>query len=143
MNRIFIDTSIFIRFLTQDIPEKYSECEMLFKLVQDGEIKSYISNLVLFEIVFVLGRQYKFPKKRILQILSQILKIRNITVIEKTDTIEALKLYDQYNIKYGDCVITTQIPKGVTIVTYDTDFSKIPSLKSATPAQIFNSDSIN
>lgn len=114
---------------------------MLFKLVQDGKIKSYISNFVLFEIVFVLSRQYKFSKKRILQILSQILKIRNIIVIEKTNTIETLKLYDQYNIKYGDCVITSQIPKGVTIVTYDTDFSKIPSLESKTPTEIFNLDS--
>lgn len=140
MNKIFIDTSIFIRFLTQDIPAKYSECEMLFKLVQDGKIKSYISNFVLFEIIFVLSRQYKFPKKRILQILSQILKIRNITVIEKTDTIEALKLYDQYNIKYGDCVITTQVPKGVILVTYDADFSKIPSLESKTPAELLSVD---
>lgn len=143
MTKIFIDTSIFIRFLTKDIPEKYDECEMLFKHAQEGEVKPYISNFVLFEIVFVLTRQYKFPKKRILQIISQILKIRNITLIEKTDTIEALKFYDKYNIKYGDCVIANQIPRGITIITYDADFSKIPSLKSKTPAEIFNSDSIN
>lgn len=136
MTKIFIDTSIFIRFLTQDIPEKYSECERLFKLAQDGRIKPYISNFVLFEIVFVLTRQYKFSKGRMLQVLHQILKIRNITLIEKTDTIEALRLYGQYNIKYGDCVITTQIPKGVTLVTYDGDFSKIPALKPITPAKI-------
>lgn len=143
VTKIFIDTSLFIRFLTQDIPEKYAECEQLFKFVQKGGIKPYISNFVIFEIVFVLTRQYKFSKEKILQILSQILEIRNITVIEKTDTKEALRLFNQYNIKYGDCVITTQIPPGVTIVTYDADFSKIPSLKSITPAEIFNSDTVN
>ncbi|MBI2086017.1 PIN domain-containing protein [Candidatus Daviesbacteria bacterium] len=143
MDKIFIDTSIFIRFLTKDIPEKYEECENLFKIIQNGEAKSYISNFVIFEIVFVLTRQYKFPKKRVLQILDQILKIRNIIVIEQTDVTKAVKFYNKYNIKYGDCVIATQIPKGVSIVTYDADFSKIPSLKSITPAEIFNSDTIN
>lgn len=136
MIKIFIDTSIFIRFLTKDIPEKYDECENLFQVIQNGEAKAYISNFVLFEIVFVLTRQYKFPKKKVLQILDQILKIRNITLIEKTDTSKALRLYKEYNIKYGDCVITTQIPKGVTLVTYDRDFSKIPALKPLTPDKI-------
>ena len=136
MIKIFIDTSIFIRFLTKDVPEKYSECESLFKLAQDGEVKSYISSFVLFETVFVLTRQYKIHKSEILQMVHQILKIRNITLIETTDTIEALRIYGKYNIKYGDCVIAAQLPKGMTLVTYDADFSKIPSLKSITPADI-------
>lgn len=143
MIKIFIDTSVFIRFLTKDIPEKYDECEKLFQVIQEGDAKAYISNFVLFEIVFILIRQYKFPKKKVLRILGQILKIRNITLIEKTDTNKALRLYKEYNIKYGDCVITTQIPKGATLVTYDGDFSKIPALKPITPAEIFNSDTVN
>lgn len=136
MIKIFIDTSIFIRFLTKDIPEKYDECENLFQVIQNGEAKAYISNFVLFEIVFVLTRQYKFPKKKVFSILNQIHKIRNLTLIEKTDTSKALKLYKEYNIKYGDCIITTQIPKGVTLVTYDRDFSQIPALKPLTPAKV-------
>ena len=143
MTKIFIDTSIFIRFLTKDISERYDECEKVFKLIQGGETQPYISNFVLFEIIFVLTRQYKIPKEKILKDLQQVLKMRNLTLIEKTNTREALKFYGKYNIKYGDCVIATQVPKGVVIVTYDKDFSKVPSLKSITPAEIFSSDTVN
>jgi len=31
----------------------------------------------------------------------------------------------KYKVKYGDCLIATQIPKGVTLVSYDKDFDKL------------------
>lgn len=136
VTKIFLDTSIFIRFLTRDIEEKYEECKELLALVESGRIKPYISNIVLAEIVFVLTRQYKFPKVEILKDSETILQTRNLTLLEETDTPQALKLYKKYNIKYQDCLIVTQLPRGVTIATYDKDFSKVKSLSAATPEEI-------
>lgn len=137
--KVFIDTSILIRFLTHDLPDKVNECERIFELIKEGRIRPYISNVVYMEIIFVLTRQYKFKKSIVVKVLEDLLNLRNMTIIEKTDTKQALQLYKNTNIKYGDCLIATQIPKGVALVTYDTDFSKLPSLKPITPAKIFNS----
>lgn len=134
--KIFIDTSIFVRFFTHDLPDKVNECERIFEVIKDGKIKPYISNVVFMELVFVLTRQYKFKKDIVVKVLANLLNLRNLVVIEKTDIRQALRFYKKNNIKYGDCLIAAQIPKGISIVTYDKDFSKIPSLKSITPAEI-------
>lgn len=134
--KIFIDTSIFVRFFTHDLPDKVNECERIFEVIKDGKIKPYISNVVFMELMFVLMRRYKFKKDIVVKVLANLLNLRNLVVIEKTDTRQALRFYKKNNIKYGDCLIAAQIPKGISIVTYDKDFSKIPSLKSITPAEI-------
>lgn len=141
--KIFIDTNIFIRFFTHDLEEKIEECEKLFEFIRDGKIKPYISNIVVLELIFVLTRQYKFKEEIVLKAVDNLLKLRNIRIIELTKTKKALALFKKLNIKYTDCLIATQIPKGTVLVTYDKEFSKIPVLKSITPAEIFNSDSIN
>lgn len=141
--KIFVDTNIFVRFFTHDLEEKVAECERLFELIRDGKVKPYISNIVILELIFVLTRQYNFKKETVLKALKELLNLRNITVIEVTKTERVLQLFMKHNIKYTDCLIAAQIPKGVTLVTYDGDFSKIPALKPITPAEIFNPDSVN
>lgn len=134
--KVFIETSIFIRFFAKDDERKYEECVKLFSFIKEGKLNPYVSNIVLLEILFVLTRLYKFSKSEVIKDIRRILLLRNMTLIEKTNTREALSLWEKYNIKYGDCLIATQIPKNTTIVTYDADFSKISSLSSKTPGEI-------
>lgn len=134
--KTFIETSIFIRFFTKDDAKKYGECANLFGLVEEGKLVPYISNIVLQEILFVLTRLYKFSKSEVTKDLRKILNLRNITLIEKTDSREALSFWEKHNIKYGDCLIATQVPKGVTLVSYDADFFKLPFLSVATPSKV-------
>ncbi len=141
--KVFIETSVFIRFLVKDNDKKLEECINLFSLVTEGKIIPYVSSTVISEILFVLTKIYKIPKSSVLDDIGKILAFRNITIIEKTDTPKALFLFKKYSIKYGDCLIVTQVPKGVALVSYDTDFSKVFGIKSITPAEIFNSDSVN
>lgn len=133
MTKIFIDTSVFIRFLTKDDPEKFEDCARLFELVELGKFRPYISNIVILEIQFVLIRLYKFPKSQVLADINNLLTLRNLTIIEKTDTLKALSLYKNYSIKYPDCLIATQAPKGAKMVSYDTEFSKIKTIIQITP----------
>lgn len=62
--------------------------------------------------------------------------MRQLTLIETTNTKTALGLLKKYRIKYGDCLIATQVPPKAILVTYDEDFAKIPGLKSQKPDEI-------
>ena len=86
------------------------------------------------EIQFVLTKTYGFPKKSVLDDINTLMSLRNLTVIEQSDTKAALALYKKLNIKYVDCLISTQVPKETKIITYDEEFSKLKTLKIATPA---------
>lgn len=138
MKKVFLDTSLFIRLFTKDLPHQHEQCEILFQAVQSGRFKPYISNIVLAEIVFVLSRTYRFPKQIIIGALGSVLKIRNLTLLETTSSHDAIKLYRDYSIKYQDCLIVTQLPDDVTLVSYDREFNKILSIDLATPDEIIN-----
>lgn len=101
-----------------------------------GKIVPYTSNIVLLEIVFILTRQYKFPKNDVRKDLEKLINLRNLTLIETADTKDAVRLFGNTNIKFSDCYISTQIPTGVTLVTYDKDFKKISSISAKTPAEV-------
>lgn len=132
MTKVFIDSNIFIRYLTQDDPKKASDCIRLFEMIEQGQLRPYTSNIVILEIQFVLIKQYKFLKAGVIEDIRTLLSLRNLTLIEKTDTKAALLLYKKYNIKFGDCLIATQIPKGVKLVSYDKEFQKI-GIATSTP----------
>jgi predicted nucleic acid-binding protein len=134
--KIFLDANIFLRFLVPENPSSHKECESIFNLISQSKLIPYTSPIVLLEVVYTLQRTYKRPKTAILSWLADTIKLRNLTIIDKTITIKALQYYQKYNIKLGDCYIATQIPPGCTLCTYDTDFSKLPFLKVATPDMI-------
>lgn len=133
MEKVFFETSVLIRFLTRDDEEKYQDCVTLFELVEEGKLRPYISNIVIMEILFILERHYKFPKKKILVALDKLLQLRNLTVIEETDTRIALELFANHSVKYGACLIVSQVPSAAVLVTYDRDFSKMTAGKTASP----------
>ncbi|OGK38577.1 hypothetical protein A3F03_00470 [Candidatus Roizmanbacteria bacterium RIFCSPHIGHO2_12_FULL_41_11] len=135
-NKIFIDTSVIIRFLTRDDEKKYHSCVQLFTQIEVGRLRPYISNIVIIEVIFVLNRLYQFPKKAVLEAIDKLLKLRNMTVIEKTDSKRSLELFSQINIKFQDCLIATQLPINCTLVTYDQEFKKIKQISSLTPSEL-------
>lgn len=136
MAKIFIETSVFMRFLTSDDAQKFQDCVSLFEKVEEGKIRPYTSNIVILEILFLLTKLYKFPKVKVLSDIGKILNLRNLTLIEKTDTKMALNLFHKFNIKYADCLIAGQIPKATILLTYDEDFKKLKSLKIANPSEV-------
>lgn len=135
MNKIFLETSFFIRYFTADNVKKFEDCVKLLENVEKGKPRPYTSNIVIFEIIFVLTRLYKFPEKDVFDSIENILNIRNLTLIEITNTKEALKIHKKYNVKYPDCLIATQIPSGVKLITYDEDFKRINKISVASPKE--------
>ena len=135
MKKVFIETSVFIRYFTKDDPKKFNDCIRLFDQVEQGKLIPYISNVVIMEIIFVLTGLYGFPKATVLSAIEDIFQMRNLVVVEKTDTRKALGIFKKYNIKYGDSLIATQLPATTLLLSYDSDFSKITSLNVAEPAK--------
>lgn len=133
--KIFLDTNILLRFLVNDVPEQHEICSKLMSEISKGNFTPYFSSIVVLELVYILNQTYKKPKKMMLEKIEKLLELRNLTFIEKSDTNKALALFKKYKIKYGDCLIATQIPEGVTLVTYDKEFKKIPRLITRTPGE--------
>ena len=77
-----------------------------------------------------------FYRVSLMDSINKILAIRNLTLIETTNTKDALKIHEKYGVKYPDCLIATQVPQGAKLVTYDEDFSKIEGILSFKPSSL-------
>lgn len=134
--KVFLETSVVIRFLTRDDAKKYKDTSRLIEKIQEGKITPYTSNIVITEIIFVLTRLYQFSKDRVLAALTDFLALRNMVLIEKTDTKKAMHYFKKFSIKYTDCLIATQVPEEAVLITYDSDLQKISSLNAKTPQEM-------
>jgi len=134
--KLFLDTNIFLRFLLNDAQKSYEEVVQLFEKIEEGKIKPYTSNIVILEIIFVLTKTLKVNQKVVLKDIEALLSMRGLTLIDKTHTKKALRVYKETCIKYADCLIATQIPSDMRLCTYDQEFSRIKSLKTCKPGDI-------
>jgi predicted nucleic acid-binding protein len=136
MVKIFLDSNILVSYLTIRDSDQYQGVKELIDEIRIGKIIPYVSGIIFLEIYFVLVSVYKFNKTEVLDTINKLLKMRNLVIIEKTDTEEALKCCQKYKIKLSDCFIATQIPDNVKLCTFDRDFRKFPFLEIVTPNEI-------
>lgn len=134
--KVLLDTNIIIRLLVKDHEAHYQEVLELFDLIEQGSIKPYLSNIVILEITYVLQSFYNREGDEVREVIEDLLELRGMSIIEKTDTKKALSLQQKYKVKFTDCLIATQVMDGVTLITFDKDFNKIREIKSVVPADI-------
>ena len=72
MNRYFVDTNLFLRYLTNDVPKQARLLEKLIEKSRQGKIRLITNSMVIAEIVWTLQSYYKYPKKKIDEIVSSI-----------------------------------------------------------------------
>lgn len=104
MASLFVDTNVFIRFLTNDDPTKAKRAEALFRNAVEGKVKLETSLLVVAEIVWTLESFYKLEKVEIASKVEKILNTPNLECPESSLILMALDLYVQQNIDFVDAI---------------------------------------
>lgn len=92
-HELFVDTNIFLRFLTNDDPIKAKKAEALFKAAVNGKQRLRTSLLVIAEIVWTLESFYELPKEDIANKIAMILNTPHLTCSEAPLIRRALDLY--------------------------------------------------
>lgn len=136
--KIFFDTNIWLRLLLEDDPAQFEETLVLFEAIEQGELNIYTSSIVFLEIHFVLKRIYHKSDQEIIRTFEKIREMRGLVIIEKTNLTLAIKYYQEVKIKFSDCLIASQLPKDMVLVTFDQEFSKISNLKVRQPGDLVN-----
>ena len=131
----FVDTNIFIRLLTNDVPEKARRCEELFKAAIKNEEELYTSELVIAEIVWVLESYYGLPKIKVKEKVEKILNTHNLFCPNKDILYESLVDYFLKDIDFIDAYNAALMKRKniLKIFSYDSDFDKISSIKRIEP----------
>ena len=131
----FLDTNIFIRFLTDDVPEKADACEKIFKRAVEKKESLFTTDMVIAEIVWVLESFYKLPKNEVQDKVEKILNTPNLICPHKDLILSALILYSEKNIDYIDAYNALILKeKGIKeLYSYDKHYDRIDWLGRLEP----------
>jgi predicted nucleic acid-binding protein len=131
----FIDTNLFLRYLTRDDENKSQKVFNLLKRVEKNEEKVITSPLVIFEVIFTLESFYKVPRGEIKEFLSPILDLRGLKLQDKEIYRQALAIYTQKKVSFADAFNAAfAIKKGIKeIYSYDKDFDKLEGIERVMP----------
>jgi predicted nucleic acid-binding protein len=137
MTSKFIDTNIFIRFLTKDEPKKAEKCFQLFKKTKTKQIALTTTESVLSEVVYILSSKklYNLSHSKIQNLLIPIINIQGFKIKFKKTFLQALDIYSKNKIDFEDALTVAhmQLNKIKEIYSYDKDFNKFSKIKRIEP----------
>ena len=111
MKNCFIDTNLFIRYFTNDDPQKADRVELLLTQAAKGKIKLITTEMVLAEVVWGLESYYDLEKLRIAEMLKAILATPGLEVLNGKIVQNAIPYYAQQNIDFVDAYIVALMQK--------------------------------
>ncbi len=136
MNRAFIDTSAILRMLVQDDDLKAKAVENLIRTAPEKGLALHVIPVTILEIVWVLEKVYKYPQKAVRELAEAIINTPQLKVELAGVFLNALKVYEEKNVKFADAVMAFWgLDKGITTTyTYDEkDFKRIDGLTVLKP----------
>lgn len=128
MKTVFVDTNLILRYLLDEPQSIFLE-----KLLK-GKNTLIVPDIVIAEVIWTLGRFYKWPKVKMVSFIVALLKSGNIKS-DKNLILSALNIYLKYNVKYTDAYIAALMlrAKQKSIYSFDRDFDKVKSIKRLEP----------
>ncbi len=124
---IFVDTNYFLRFLLGDIPSQYEKAVKLFEEAAAGKVKLCTSVIVFFELYWVFTSFYKKQKAEVVEILSQVLRMKFVYFEQEKILFKAHHLYAEQNIDLEDAynLVYAQVYKATEFKTFDHNAQKL------------------
>jgi predicted nucleic acid-binding protein len=83
MSIAFLDSSILLHHLLDDVPEQSARCSDLLQRIEDGELTVRTSDSVIIETVVTLERGYEIPKHAIAEALQPLIALPGIKLPDK------------------------------------------------------------
>ena len=129
MKSCFVDTNLFIRYLTNDDPAKADRVEKLLDEAATGVVKLVTTEMVIAEVVWVLESGYSLKNTDIAPLVRGILATPGLDVINGAQVARAVELYESANIDFVDGYIAAVMEKQEITELYSFDRKHISRLK--------------
>lgn len=134
----FLDTNVFIRFLSQDDPAKAEKCSKLFERLSRNDEEVMTCEAVVAEVVYVMSskKQYGLSAEEIHRLFSPLLEFRGLRLAGKARCIRALEIYAMRpSIGFEDAIIAAHMEAEnvAEIYSYDSHFDGLPPIERIEP----------
>ena len=134
----FADTNLFLRYLTNDVPEQASAVEGLLRRARAGEIKLVTSSLVIAEIVWTLESFYQLGREDVRGKVLAILNTPGLEVADATLVLQAVLWHAEKNVDFIDAYNAAWLlAQGLhTAYTFDSKhFGRLEGISALAPGE--------
>ena len=98
----FVDTNLFLRFLTDDVPAQADTVEKLLRQAEQNKIQLITNSMVIAEIVWTLESYYEREREDIQNKILAILNTSGLEVTESHLILKAIIWYAEKNVDFID-----------------------------------------
>ena len=136
MKACFVDTNLFVSYLTDDDAEKADRVEALLGEASEGKVRLVTADLVLVELIWVLESSYDIKPGEIAPMIRAILATPGLEVINGALMTRALDHYEGKNMDIVDGYVAALMEKLNITDVYSFDrkhLSRLDSLKRIEP----------
>jgi len=137
MEYAFLDTNVILRYLLRDDEIRAQRCLELLEKAEKREINLRTTDLVIAELVWVLGSPatYSLPRDRIRDLLLPVILLPGLKLPGKKLYRRIFELYVDQNIDFIDAYNAAHMEKrGLSqIYSYDSDFDRIAGVRRVEP----------
>ncbi len=130
MRTCFVDTNLFIRYLTNDDPSKADRVEILLKEAAAGKVRLVTAEMVIAEVVWVLESSYGLKNVEIAPLVRAILATSGLDVLGAPLVAQALEHYESKNIDFIDGYIAAVMEKQGITELYSFDRRHVSRIES-------------
>lgn len=130
-----IDANVFLAHLLDDHPDQSARAHALMRRIEEGELRAGTTALAVFEVVFVLERRLRVPKRVVRDQLRPLLGLTGLRVPGRERFRRALDLHAELNVPFADAyhaVVALEVAGG-EVVSFDRDFDRIPGVTRIEP----------
>ena len=126
MKKLIADTNIFLRFLTNDIPEQAARVEKRFREAEKTTLQFIVFQITLVEVLFQLEHWYRLKKAEAADKMIRLFSPDWFEIDNKDAVFEALNIYKNKNIDFVDVLVYAIAKKQkLRIFCFDKDFNKL------------------
>jgi len=134
--RVFADTNLFLRYLTNDVPAQADAVEGLLHRAAAGEINLVTNSLIIAEIVWTLESYYGLARDDIKDKILAILNTPGLEVVDGDLLLHAVFWYADKNIDFIDAFSAAWMKSQNLKTAYTFDrkhFSRIQGISVQVP----------
>ena len=105
---IAFDTNVILRYLLRDDRKQAKKVKALVDRLDRDDERAYVPDIVLCEVVWVLGSAYEFDRKQIVAVLQSLIATRQLA-FESTDRLlRSIRAYEGGRGDFADYLIREQ-----------------------------------
>jgi predicted nucleic acid-binding protein len=129
--RAFVDTNVLVRHLTGDPPAQARRATTLL----GGRHTLILTDLVLAELVYVLGSYYERPRGEVASLSRSLLALPAIATADDLLLLRSIELYEQHRLGFADAYVAAAAEmSGVgAVVSFDRRLDRVGSIRRAEP----------